>query len=396
MNKINLESLEKYTSGNNKGNIDWIHSIGKYLEFTYQNIHGKLLIKDYNPHNQYVTVEYNDNQIEIFVTNLKKCGIGKLLHIGEYKYNVGDIVDVKTNKFKILSQTRLYGEKNKKQSYLSYLCKCLNCGYEKIIREQSLLRQNGCTKCGDGVSYPEKFVINIFDQLNINIIVQKRFKWAGKKRYDIYIPSNNTIIEVNGGQHYEQLYYSTEDEQENDKIKKQLAIKNGIENYIVIDAKQSSLKYMKQSILKSEINKICNLDKIDWKECDKNSQKSYIKEIYNEWNKENHLDTDELAKKYHRCKDTIQNYLRLGNTLGWCKYNSTENHKNGRKKAEKSYQFNKPVICITTGKEFESQVAATKYYNIYKSGVNDCCRGHIPSAGKDPITGKRLIWRYLN
>ena len=394
MNKINLDNLARYTSGNNKGNIDWINSVGKYLEFTYQCTTDKLLIKNYNPHNQYVTVEYNNNQIEIFVTNLKKCGIGKLLHIGEYKYNIGDIVDTKNNKFKILSQTRLYHGKDKKNSEKSYLCECLSCGYKKTIREHSLINRCSCTKCGDGVSYPEKFVINIFDQLNINIETQKLFKWSNKKRYDIYIASTNIIIEVNGGQHYEQLYYSTEDEQENDNLKKELAYNNKIKNYIVIDAKQSNMIYMKQSILKSDINKMYDLDIIDWKECDKNSQKSYIREICNEWNKENHLDTDELSTKYHRCKGTIQNYLRLGNVLGWCIYNKNINMSNSAKK--NSYKSYKPVICITTDKEFESQTAATNYYHIYKSGVNDCCCGRIPSAGKDPITGKRLIWRYLD
>lgn len=396
MNQISLDNLSKYTKGNNKGNIDWIHNVGQYVDFTYKDISDKLLIKSYNPHNQYITIVYNNHETEMFISNFKKGNLGKLFDVGEYKYKVNQIVNTKNNKFKILSQTYLYHGKDKKEREKSYLCECLTCGYKRIIREHSLISCCSCIKCGDSASYPEKFMINVLDQLDIKIEVQKTFKWSNRKRYDIYIPSINTIIEVHGGQHYEENFYSTEDEKENDQLKQKLANDNNINNYIIIDSKQSTLLYMKKSILKSDINKIYDLKNINWNECHKFAQKSYIKEICQEWNKTNHLDVDEIAKKYHRCKCTIQKYLKIGNDIGLCTYDKTENHRIGREKANKKHQFNRPVICITTGKRFESQKEATDYYNIYKTGVSDCCCGRIPSAGKDPITGKRLIWKYVS
>ena len=54
----------------------------------------------------------------------------------------------------------------------------------------------------------------------------------------------------------------------------------------------------------------------------------------------------------------------------------------------------KKVICITTGKIFNSQSEAAIYYNVAQSNISVCCRKKIQSAGK-LSDGTKLQWKYL-
>lgn len=56
----------------------------------------------------------------------------------------------------------------------------------------------------------------------------------------------------------------------------------------------------------------------------------------------------------------------------------------------------KKVKCVTTGKIFDCMVDGAEYYKIKNStDIGACCRGRQKSAGKHPITGEKLIWKYL-
>jgi group I intron endonuclease len=56
----------------------------------------------------------------------------------------------------------------------------------------------------------------------------------------------------------------------------------------------------------------------------------------------------------------------------------------------------KPVICISTNEVFGSAREAERKYGIQHSNICKCCMGgkKYKSAGKHPITGERLVWRY--
>ena len=56
--------------------------------------------------------------------------------------------------------------------------------------------------------------------------------------------------------------------------------------------------------------------------------------------------------------------------------------------------LSKKVICITTGKIFNSLKEAENYYNVGKSHISDCSRGTRKSAGKLP-NGEPLKWKYV-
>lgn len=55
----------------------------------------------------------------------------------------------------------------------------------------------------------------------------------------------------------------------------------------------------------------------------------------------------------------------------------------------------KRVLCITTGKEFESITAGANYYNSSKTGLSQHLNGRTKSSGKDPETGERLVWKFI-
>lgn len=68
---------------------------------------------------------------------------------------------------------------------------CPDCGREILRTPKSFT--NGifsCRICGDGVSFPEKFFLNMLDQLDVNYIYQLdkgAFEWCKNYRYDFFL-----------------------------------------------------------------------------------------------------------------------------------------------------------------------------------------------------------------
>lgn len=61
-----------------------------------------------------------------------------------------------------------------------------------------------------------------------------------------------------------------------------------------------------------------------------------------------------------------------------------------------SIKNSKPVKCITTGEIFPSQCEASRYYNIPQPNISKCLRGERKSAGKHPITGEKMSWKFVD
>ena len=210
---------------------------------------------------------------------------------------------------------------------------CHDCGKTKRMKISTIYNEKsiGCT-CGDGVKYPEKFMTSVLDQLGIEYIFQltkTTFDWCEDKRYDFYIPSLNTIIETHGRQHYEDCTWSkAKDVQENDRIKYELALQNGIKDgdYVVIDCRYSNAEWIKDSILNSKLNELFDLSEIDWIECGKKAQKNLVKEVCEYWNnnRQEWETTKTLAEVFGLSRGAITDYLKKGAVLGWCKYDAKE------------------------------------------------------------------------
>ena len=212
--------------------------------------------------------------------------------------------------------------------------KCINCGHKKELAI-CYLHKNGfsCPICGDGISYPEKVIMNLLKQLNIDFIMQlnnKQFNWCDKFRYDFYFELNNKkyIIETHGLQHYENnggFFNKLKEQQKIDIIKQELALKNGIDEYIIIDCRESNIDFIKENILHSKLNNIFNLNNVDWNYINEKSQKSLLVEICKYWKEHNNINSEKLSttyvgKVFNVDRTTVLRYIKIGNDIGLCNY----------------------------------------------------------------------------
>jgi hypothetical protein len=55
----------------------------------------------------------------------------------------------------------------------------------------------------------------------------------------------------------------------------------------------------------------------------------------------------------------------------------------------------KAVRCLNTNEIFPSCREAADWCYIPRQNINRCCRGGRPTAGKHPVTGEKLKWRYV-
>jgi len=279
--------------------------------------------------------------------------------------------------------------------------KCLDCG--EVIKNKiiyNVVRQGfSCPRCSDGISYPEKFVYNFFQQLNINFKIQQKFNWSDNKRYDFYIANKNTIVETHGEQHYSKGFYSIhsqkvkslEEEKENDSSKEELAKENGIDKYIILDCRKSELDWIKNSILNSELARLYDLSKIDWLKCHEYACNSLVKKVCDLWNELK--DTKLISKTLTLDKGTVNKYLKQGSSLDWCVYTKESQEKLRNENLRKA--ISRKIICINTKEVFDSIIEASKKYNIKDSSISHCCKGYRKSIGKHSETKEYLIWMYL-
>lgn len=218
---------------------------------------------------------------------------------------------------------------------------CPYCNEERLypINKLCRFRTLPC-KCGDGFSYPNKFVYNFLSQLNIEYISEKVFEWAKDKRYDVYIPSLKILIENHGGQHYEKyngIYkHSITEIQINDRLKEDLAFVNGVEHYIKLDCRVSESQFIKDSIMNSKLPKLLNFNEsdIDWTECEKYALGNILSVVCELWDERtNHKDT---ISETGLSKATIIRYLKSGAELGMCGYDAkremARNYENVKKR----------------------------------------------------------------
>jgi len=274
--------------------------------------------------------------------------------------------------------------------------KCPDCGYIRNDTTINRLTTRGfiCPRCGDGFSYPEKFMFNILEQLNINFKTQLNktiFKWCDKYKYDFYIENISCIIETHGIQHYKETTGKWNDiieTQANDKYKENLANENGIINYIILDCSNSDVKHIKNSIINnSKLPQLLNFkeEDINWLKCHEFACSSLVKTVCGLW-ESGINNTLEISNQLKIGRNTTIRYLKQGAKLGWCNYNVKEQNIININNKYKS------VICLTTNEIFDTISNAEKKYNIRH--ISDFCRGKTKLAGKHPETKEKLVWMY--
>lgn len=268
---------------------------------------------------------------------------------------------------------------------------CPNCN--SLIKNKSIkyvVKNNylRCDYCFDKKSYPEKFISNMLKQLNIKFVYDNSFEWSNKKRYDFYIEELSLIIETHGIQHYVNSFGSINiiNQYKNDEYKEQLALSNGIQNYIQLDCRISSKEYIKKSIFDSNLSKIFDLKSIDWDECELNSCKSDLINVCNMWDNGTQ-NVFELSEIFKLDRHTITNYLKRGSDLNICSYNVDEENK---KRLVKMCNINKKrVLRINDNKIFDSVSEVCKIYGYKNQSISACCRGERKTA-----YGQK--WKYID
>lgn len=198
--------------------------------------------------------------------------------------------------------------------------KCWDCEREKTVQIKRLLAHSiGCI-CGDGISYPNKFVYNVLSQLHLNIQPEWSPAWANKKRYDDYLVDFNVIIENHGIQHYcdnHTIMGALQQQVQNDKYKYELAMKNGIDLYIVLDCRHSNMEWIKNSIMTSKLPHLLgfNENDIDWVKADVYATNNFVKMAAEMLN--NGCDVKSIAITLNKSKEAIYKWIRKAKQLGW-------------------------------------------------------------------------------
>lgn len=200
--------------------------------------------------------------------------------------------------------------------------KCPDCGLVYVRKCYKTYQYGVPCTCGDCFSYPEKFVFSALSQLGIDFETQYYID-GSNFRYDFYINDINTIVEVNGIQHYK-VKWTSRSEPENDAKKKEFAYSHGFsdDTYLVLDCHKSNCDFIKQSLLNSKLAEYFDLSFIDFEKCSEFATSNLAKVACEYWN--SGLNVQEIAKVMKIDKHTVMKYLRQGNDAKWCNYNPGE------------------------------------------------------------------------
>lgn len=200
-----------------------------------------------------------------------------------------------------------------------------------------------CPICGKRTSFGERCIFKLLQLNNIEFIPQMEFDWLHNKFYDCYIPSNNTIIEINGLQHYQPVKMNSHETPEetltntlkSDTLKHDSAISNNI-NIIYINSSNHNYtaKFSKEfyeNTVQALSSLIPNITYEIWIECEKFANYKFIRNECELRNKG--LSIEEISKELNEKQNSVIAKLRMGDKYKMCVYDKHTNYKLGRQKS---------------------------------------------------------------
>lgn len=258
------------------------------------------------------------------------------------------------------------------------LMKCPHCQEPKMYSIKNLVNRGylPCDKCSSGFSYSERFLNHFLSGLNISFETQFSPEWSQGRKYDCYIPAFNVIVEAHGLQHYRESPRgrSLKEEHENDLLKFDLSVINGIEHYVVLDCRKSELEWIKNSIMSSRLPELLGFceDDINWEKCHANSVHSTLVEANSLYAKG--VSIEVISSMLKISEATCRRYLTRGEELGLSDYN-------GKQKQQEILFPSKRVLCVETGLCYDSQCQCAKDMTerfgikFWDSSISSVCRG---------------------
>lgn len=293
---------------------------------------------------------------------------------------------------KNLEDAKCFAPKSSKK----ILCKCPHCNAEKYVMISNLVKHGfSCDVCGDGVSYPNKYIQNLLEQLKVNHDREHIFEWSDNRIYDQYLEDYSMIIENHGAQHYsDKLYFGNhplEHQQTNDEYKRKLAINNGIKYYIELDCSISDINWIKNSVMKSDLPQLLSFseDDIDWETCHKYACNSLMRQVWEEWN--NCKDIKNLVDKFHLCKTTLKTYIDNGSQCGMCDPYVLQWNGKERGLHYRNQGCCKPIHCVTDNIYFATRFDIESYYTDLFSKSGTYCLYKNIKEGR-PYKGKLFVY----
>jgi hypothetical protein len=377
-----------------KWGIAWKDSVGYEVPFNYDNIKGYIKIERCEVRtNQtpilYITIDkYIPTPHKIHTSQLLYCQIHRLV-----TNRIADMAPYLMPYLKNPNDAYLYSCQSNKRIWV----KCPVCGHEDLITICHLyLEGKQCSICGDGISYPEKFMRCVLDQLNVRYVKQANkstpgFEWAMLYRYDFAFRLNNNkfIIETDGGFHKHQT--------DVDIKKDKLAKDNGFDVIRINCDYQHNDRYqfIKTHIINSPLKDIFNLEKVDWDLCHTSAANTIVKEVCVLW--EDGLSSKEICYKLGLSTSTVWKYLKYGKEIGLCPtYDEKishqrgvikgDNHKYGLTNAQKTYlkSITKPICLLyenqmveifASGKEAELKLPIITGRTYTRKSISRICCG---------------------
>lgn len=284
--------------------------------------------------------------------------------------------------FKNEDDAKLYKIKSNKKIELV----CPECGKAKKVTIDKLTSRGfRCSYCSDGVSMPEKIMINILNELNLKFEVQKKFEWATDKYYDFYVNELNMIIETHGIQHYHRQIHpngrTVDEEIENDLKKKQLALDNGIKNYVEINCSNITFESF-NNVYSSELKNVFDLSCLNWGNIWRMSLKSNVVEASRMFS--DGVEIDRISEILGVHRGTVIVYLNQGSKIKLCNYSGLEQMKKSAKEIGKrnGVPVSKFDLDMNFIEEYSSFTEAGDRNNlcsgsiVYASNVNKSFGGY--------------------
>lgn len=396
--KMYWEELPRWEDGRYKGNIKWENTIGRKCRFVYSSVIGEIEIINYTSIGQKLGIKMSQKDIfYIGSSDFKRCKIGNLLRIktGEFKMEIG--TNLKDEKRDLTITDREYRHRkdhkgnNKYYKYTCNKCKwtegwivegaligqgvgCSCCCPNPQIIVQGIndmfttaywmvelgvdenfakthTRSSGekapviCPDCGDGFSQGHKYVHNILTQLATEFKQNQRLKWCKYPsykdinrmqtgEYDFVIEDKKLIIEVDGGWHRIDNKMSGQTKEHSKYLDdmKDLRAKENDYKVIRIDTYNCDIK---DNILNSELSKIFDLSKIDWKKVGNYAMINLSKLACDLFNENTELTNDCIGSIIGVSRGTVNRWLIQWEKLGLCSYDPKESVRKGVSKSGK-------------------------------------------------------------